>query len=117
MAVIGSSMKVVEDACNLGDETMRHHRFYGGKVCVDALDRRPAKKALFNVQTQQWVVLEDPYAGTRFAQGPTTADKLNAWYARLEERVAQIEADDAVMGKKETKRWMDELAAFKADLS
>lgn len=46
-----------------------------------------------------------------------TADKLNAWYKRLEARVAEIEADDAVMGNREEAKWRAEMDAFKADLN
>lgn len=61
----------------------------------------------------------DPYAGTRFSKvaTETTADKLNAWYKRLEARVAEIEADDAVMGNREEAKWRAEMDAFKADLN
>lgn len=62
-------------------------------------------------------LVEASLLGLGPSAAPSSSELLELWYARLEARVAEIEADDGVMGKKETKRWMDELAAFKADLS
>jgi len=77
-------------------------------------------RARLAVQHHEEIARADAAAKMAAASiGVTSAmlEKLDAWHARLQARVAEIEADDSVMGKKETKIWMDQLAAFRADLA
>lgn len=70
-----------------------------------------AHKAAQMVQIASVRALNDAlYTG-----GIDPEDRLIAWHKRLASRVAELEADDATMGKTETAKWAKELEEFRAE--